>query len=438
MQRYKQQLESMNVELEEKVKDRTAELAHRLYHDHLTELKNHEALMLKLLRSKTEVLILVDIDSFGEYNELYGMSAGNKILRTFAEYLTEFNQSRGYTLYRVYGDGFALYRSKDSTYKSKVEKDIDDLLKAFENLFAHIDEIDETIDFDVTVGISMESVNTFETANMALNIAKKQKVGHILYSSEMDISQQLSDALYWKGEIKTALETDNIVPVFQGIVNKEEKIIKYEALMRLVQYDKDGQRKLIVPFFFLDASKKTKQYDKLTRAMISKTFLVMSEHSVDFSINLSFEDISNPTLVDFLEEKIIKYNLGDRLILEILESEMVSSYDVLIKVVERLKKYNIRIAIDDFGSGFSNFEHILKLNPDYLKIDASLIKTIDTESRLRTLVKGITGFSKELGIKVIAEFVATKEIFDVLRPIEIDEYQGYYFSVPSEEILVEA
>ncbi|PHR58554.1 MAG: REC domain-containing phosphodiesterase [Arcobacter sp.] len=428
---YKQRLESMNEELEEKVKTRTAELAHRLHHDQLTELKNHLSLMSELSASKSQILILMDIDGFEQYNELYGMSAGNKILRTFTKYLQEFNHSRDYGLYRVYGDGFVLYKS---IQKKEDQKDIEALLKVFENLSAHIDEIDETINFDVTIGISMESDNIFETANMVLGIAKKQKISHLLYTKEMDISQQLINDLYWKGEIKKALETDNIIPVFQGIVDKEQKIVKYEALMRLVQYDEEGNRKLIVPFFFLKASKKTKQYNKLTREMISKTFLIMSKKNVDFSINLSFEDIADPVLVDFLESEILRYKVGNRLILEILESEMVSNYDLLIEVVHRLKKHKIRIAIDDFGSGFSNFEHIFKLNPDYLKIDASLIKTIDTDIRLHTLVKAITGFSKELGIKVIAEYVSSKEIFEVLRPMEIDEYQGFYFSVPSEII----
>lgn len=431
---YKQKLESTNAELEQKVQERTAELEHRLYHDHLTELKNHAALMLQLSQPQSQVLILIDINGFERFNELYGISAGNQILCTFSKYLQEFNHSRAYGLYRIYGDGFVLHRHLNENKDIKIDKDINDLLEITEELFAYIDEIDETIDFDTTVGISRENEHPFETASMALSIAKKQKISYLLYQTEMDISQQLSDDLYWKSEIKNALENDNIVPVFQGIVNNDQKVIKYEALIRLVQYDKEGNRKLIVPFFFLEASKTTQQYNKLTRTMISKTFSIMSEHTVEFSINLSFEDISNPELVDFLETEILKHQVGNRLIIEILESEMVSNYEVLIGVLNRLREHKIRIAIDDFGSGFSNFEHILKLNPDYLKIDASLIKTIDQDSRLHTLVKAITGFSKELGIKVIAEYVSSKEIFDVLAPIGIDEYQGFYFSIPSEKI----
>jgi len=431
---YKQKLESINLDLEKKVQERTAELEYRLYHDPLTELKNRAALMLELSSEQSQVLILIDIDGFEKFNELYGIPAGNQILSETAKHLRDFNHAREYNLYRVYGDGFVFHQNLSDTKKSDIEKDIQELIKVLSELSAYINEIDETIDFDATVGISMEKDNPFETASMALNSAKSQHLSHLIYTSEIDIIQQLSDDVYWKNEIKLAIEKDNIIPVFQGIVNKDQKIVKYEALIRLVQYDKDGKRNLITPFFFLDASKKTKQYDKLTRIMISKTFAFMSTHTTDFSINLSFEDINNPSLINFLEDEITKYDIGHRLILEILESEMVSDYEAMISVKNRLKKHKIRIAIDDFGSGFSNFEHILKLDPEYLKIDASLIKTIDQNKRLYSLVKAITGFSKELKIKVIAEFVSSKEIFNVLEELDIDEYQGFYFSVPSETV----
>jgi len=385
--RYKQELESINMDLEQKVQKRTAQLEHRLYHDPLTELKNREALILELSQTQSQILILIDIDGFEKFNELYGISAGNQILCALSKYLKDFNRSKNYNLYRVYGDGFVLHRILLNSKNTDVEKDIQDLIQCLSKLSAYIDEIDETIDFDTTVGISMEKEHPFETASMALNYAKKQKISHLSYTVDIDIVQQLANDIYWKNEVKVALEYDNIIPVFQGIVNKQQEIVKYEALMRLVQYDKSGQRNLISPFFFLEATKKTKQYDTLTRIMISKTFAYMDAHTVDFSINLSFEDIANPSLVEFLEDKIIHYNIGHRLILEILESEMVSDYEAIIAVKNRLKKYNIRIAIDDFGSGFSNFEHILKLDPDYLKIDSSLIKTIDKNARLRTLVK---------------------------------------------------
>lgn len=433
VEEYQRRLETLNAELEQKVQERTAELEHRLYHDALTELKNHTAMIRDIAQSDKGAMLLIDLDRFQTYNELYGMHAGNKILQAFTRLLLTFNRDKGYTLYRAYGDGFALFKSMTSDYNEHFDKEVQTLLRLLEGFFVYVDEIGENLDIDATIGVSIGESNPFECANMALRHAKKQKKPIMFFTEEMDMSRQLANDLHWQSEIKKALEHDNIIPVFQGLANHEQKIVKYEALIRLVQ-NEGGQRKLITPFHFLESAKKTKQYEKLTRIMIEKSFSIMQPLTCDFSINLSFEDISNPVLILFLEEALQKYGVGHRLIIEILESETVSDYELVSSVIMRLRKQAIRIAIDDFGSGFSNFEHILRLNPDYIKIDGSLIKNILQDKHSLTLVKAIAEFSKELNIKVIAEFVSSKEIFETLKNLSIDEYQGYYFSTPSEQI----
>ena len=99
-----------------------------------------------------------------------------------------------------------------------------------------------------------------------------------------------------------------------------------------------------------------------------------------------------------------------------------------------MKKYNCKIAIDDFGSGYSNLNHIINLDIDYIKIDASIIKNIDKDENSEHIVKLLVEFSKKLGIKTIAEFVSSKEIFEKVKKLGIDYSQGYYFSEPQKEI----
>jgi EAL domain-containing protein (putative c-di-GMP-specific phosphodiesterase class I) len=93
-----------------------------------------------------------------------------------------------------------------------------------------------------------------------------------------------------------------------------------------------------------------------------------------------------------------------------------------------------RIAIDDFGSGYSNFEYLLKFKPNYLKIDGSLVKNIHTDTNSLLIVKTINQFAHSLGMKTVAEFVHCQEVFDILQELNVDEYQGYYFSPPKKEI----
>ncbi|WP_323666827.1 EAL domain-containing protein [Aliarcobacter butzleri] len=101
--------------------------------------------------------------------------------------------------------------------------------------------------------------------------------------------------------------------------------------------------------------------------------------------------------------------------------------------MEEIKTLGCKVAIDDFGTGYSNFEHLLKMNVNYLKIDASLIKNITKDENSRKITKTIVEFAKSLNLKTIAEFVENKEIFDMAKDLGVDYSQGYYFSAPIEK-----
>ena len=157
----------------------------------------------------------------------------------------------------------------------------------------------------------------------------------------------------------------------------------------------------------------------------------MYNRKEDFSINLSYEDIYNKTLINIIKENLERFKkIGSRLIIEILETESIEDLEIMQKFVAEVRKYGVRIAIDDFGTGHSNFSNIIAIEPDYIKIDGSFIKNIHNDAKAYTIVKGIITASKELNIKTIAEFVHNKEVFDVLVELGIDEFQGYYFSEP--------
>lgn len=334
----------------------------------------------------------------------------------------------------MYGDNFLLHYPLAKNFQEIYEKEKKSLIDYLENMKIYLEGIDDYIDVDVSVGTCTNEKECFIKADMALKHAKKEQKQIVLYTQDIDSSKQLLHDTEWIKEIKNALINDDIIPVYQGIANKEGEIIKYETLMRLVKHE-NNEEKLISPIFFLEAAMKTQQYDKLTRVMVSKSFAYMQDKNVDFSINLSFQDLSDSARVEFLHNEMSKYGVEKRVIIEVLEVEILSNYDLVIKILNKFREKGVRIAIDDFGSGYSNFEHILKLSPDYIKIDSSLVRNILQSEASYTLVKAIAEFSKELNIKVIAEYVSSKEIFDKLKLLPIDEYQGYYFSIPSKEIL---
>jgi EAL domain-containing protein (putative c-di-GMP-specific phosphodiesterase class I) len=220
-----------------------------------------------------------------------------------------------------------------------------------------------------------------------------------------------------------------MIPVFQPIVDKEGNTLKYEVLTRLKQVGINGTE-YISPFHFLDIAIKTKQYRYITRSVIRKSFEIMRDKEVDFSINLLFSDIKNVETMQYLKEQIIAYDIGHRLVLEIVESEDIKDYKLLKNVIGNFRELGVRIAIDDFGSGFSNYAYILEIAPDYLKIDGSLIKEIDSDSNAYKLVSSIQTLASSLGIKTIAEYIHSEAVFETTKKLGIDEFQGFYFSKP--------
>jgi len=433
IQEYNQKIKNMNLDLnelnehlEEKVRERTLELENQLYFDKLTGVHSHSALIMDINEAQSSTIFLINIDSFQNINGLYGFHIGNKILQQFATCLNKFSDE--YTIYRTYADEFVLLKSSEEFHLNILETDLQKIKSQIQEFEFTLNGNDEYIELDATIGVSICNENPLLSADMALRHAKKHRLGYKIYNKELDITKEMQNILDWSGKIKNAIKNNMVFPVFQPILNKNQEIVKYEVLMRISELQ-DGKEKLISPYFFLDAAIKTKQYNTLSHIIIQKSFKLMNESDKDFSINLSYEDIYNNTLIYILQKYLQKYpTIGNRLIIEILETELIEDHEVMNSFIEDFKKYGVRIAIDDFGTGHSNFSNILELNPDYIKIDGSFIKNINTDKKSYSLVKGIIASAKELDIKTIAEFVHSKEVFDTTLALGIDEFQGFYFS----------
>ncbi|MBU0924037.1 EAL domain-containing protein, partial [bacterium] len=163
--------------------------------------------------------------------------------------------------------------------------------------------------------------------------------------------------------------------------------------------------------------------------LFNKIIIYILRYKIHVSINLDYIDILNPQIKKSLLSKIKSNNIGSYLTFEILESEKVSNFNIVNDFITEAKEHGVKIAIDDFGTGFSNYENILNLNIDYIKIDGSLIKKIDEDIYLN-LIKSIVLFSKQQNIKVVAEFVSDLKILRYVKNIEIDYSQGYHIGKP--------
>jgi EAL domain-containing protein (putative c-di-GMP-specific phosphodiesterase class I) len=159
-------------------------------------------------------------------------------------------------------------------------------------------------------------------------------------------------------------------------------------------------------------------------------FNVYAKKKADISINLAYENISSPTMRDYIKNRLDKYG-GDGITFEILESEDIEDYVLIEKFIKMVKSYNCKISIDDFGSGYSNFTNLIKLDIDYIKLDGSLIEKINIDKNVEHMVVALLEFVKNAKIKTIAEFVSTKELDAKVRELGVDYIQGYLYGEPN-------
>ena len=400
--------------------------------DNLTKLQNRSALLKQLESDESSTIMIIDVDTIEHINLIYGYEVGNVVIKEFSQFLNTFCQEKDYILYKVENETFVIYDTHEYINFSEFERNFNELQE--KTKYHKVKVMGMNIDFDTTMGIVMHQDKAFAKANLALAKAKKENKKFFTYHNEFKEHEPIEYTMKWRESIKEAIFNKQIIPFYQPIVDKNHKIIKYEALMRIRQ-EVGNQVNYVSPIYFLDTAVKTKQYEALSAEMIRQVLEVLENSDAIISINVSYFDIKEIGLLNIIKDLVSKKNsdICSRLIIEIIETSNISECEYCCDFIEVAKKAGIQIAIDDFGTGYSNFSHVLDIKPNYLKIDGSLIKNIHNDPNSLVLVKSIVEFSKKLDIKLIAEFVHCKEVFDVVKELGIDEFQGYYFGEPQRE-----
>ncbi|MEA2017452.1 MAG: EAL domain-containing protein [Campylobacterota bacterium] len=393
-------------------------------YDNLTGLRNRDTFKNDIDSTKEYICIVINIDNFSDITEFYGGFIGDDVIKETAKRLLKV--FKGSLVYRLQGDEFAILKQLPISYDSKIIEDMAKykLKSIFDNVF-NIEDI--AIHITATSGISIGSSYCLRNANLAFKDAKSKNLTYSIY--EDNLLEQFANFTMNKeiaGDIRKAIKDDLIVPYYQPIIdNKTGKIVKYEALARLI---KDNN--VVSPGEFLDISKKIKYYHKITRAMLKKSFKHFGINSdIGVSINITIEDIANIRTFNLIIDLLNKNKFNDNITFELVESDGIDDDQLFSRFVNTIKSYGAKISIDDFGTGYSNFSYLAKIEPDYLKIDGSLIKNIHNTKDF-DVVKAIIDFAKMYDIKTVAEFVENEDIYILVKELGIDYSQGYYFGKP--------
>ncbi|MDN5093512.1 EAL domain-containing protein [Aliarcobacter butzleri] len=402
---------------------KTEELKRNLRLDSLTNIGNRYKLIEDVSKSVNPCISILDIVSFSDVNDFFGYKTGDNVLKIVARKIEELLiDKENYKVYRDHSDTFCIVAQNED--RDKFIKNIDEISKTIGKVPIVIKSRELYVQLSYVFSFESKE-NLLETANIIKRYSQANK-NIIIYDKALELEKDYEKNIFWTLKIKKALDEDKIVPYFQPIYNlKTNKIEKYEALVRLI----DGNN-VISPYYFLDISKKSKQYLQLTKTMIQKTFDYFRDKDFEFSINLTFEDIKSEYISSFIIELLKEYKIGHRVVFEIVESEEIDNFRKINEFFVTIREYGCKIAIDDFGSGYSNFEYLAKLNVDYIKIDGSLIKDILINKSSQNIVSMLVNFAKGQNVKTIAEFVSNKDILNKVRELGIDYVQGYYIKEP--------
>jgi diguanylate cyclase (GGDEF)-like protein len=372
--------------------------------------------------------LLVDIDEFKEINRNYGYEKGDMVLKEFVETLRKLLPDDAFII-RIGGAEFFIFFTKSES-----------LNKVARSIFLKMKEKRYLIDNDVikmTLSISALEVpvdtleiqhvlRTLDEELLKIKSKGKNSLSVLNLQSHNEIKHKNIDY------IKKALEEERLICHFQPIFKTEDKTIqKYEALVRLV--DEHHPDELIMPYVFLNIIKGTTQYIKMSKQVLNQVFTMLEKYpDTEFSVNLDLDDLYNmdmmEMIVSYLSEN--RHN-AKRVTFEILEKNEIEDYERANFIFSQLKAYGSKIAIDDFGSGFANYNYLIRLNVDILKIDGSLIRelTVNPE-RARAVLSSIRSLADTFGFELVAEFVSSEEIYREVHALNIHYVQGYYLGEP--------
>ena len=400
--------------------------------DELTLLPNRQKLLRDLKDNKITKIAIININSFRDINNFYGFEAGDLVLKKFSQILLDkISKNINLDLYRVANDVFAIC--------TKNKDNLEEIRDICTNIIEHFSLNPILINnnsfyLSISIGVarnckdSAVQNNLLSKAEYALRMAKKRDISILFLDENIELYNKLKENKKLIEELKNALISNNLLIYGQKLINNISKKEKYEILMRVKL--EDGS--ILTPYSFLKEAKKAKLYLGMTRMLVKKACEYFKGKDIDFNLNLTLEDIKDQYTMDFIVNAMEKTNTAKQITFEIVESEGIESFTEVSNFIKKAKKLGCKIAIDDFGTGYSNFEYIIKLDVDYIKIDGSLIKNINSDNNLYLTVQTIVGFAKALKIKTVAEFVHNEDVLNCVQILDIDYSQGFFIDEPKE------
>ncbi len=424
------------------VEKKAEQLEKKAFIDTLTQLPNRSlffdrlehSISLSKRNSNKLAIVFLDLDRFKYINDTLGHAVGDQLLQDVAKRLSDCARKSD-TVARLGGDEFTLILPDITTFRDAAivsQKILDSLTRPF-----CLSNAEYTI--GASLGISLYPLNgdsseeLVKNADIAMYHAKQNgKNNYQFYTDEMN--DKVVKRLAFENKLYKAVEQHEFVLYYQPQTDKYFKqITGFEALIRWNLPDEG----LITPDEFIPIAEETGSIIQIGSWVMkeacsqSKEWEKAGIGKSRIAINVSAKQFRQKGLVDLISSTLNETGLHpDCLELEITESCILENASIAIDMLHEINKMGIHLSIDDFGVGYSSLNMLKQLPINRLKIDRSFVSDVTTNNDDAIIVKSIISLAHNLGMKVIAEGVETKDQLEFLRSYDCDEVQGYLVGKP--------
>jgi len=426
--------------MRQEVQEREAALHHLAFYDDLTGLPNRNQFRIDLSDQIEDArhdgshvaVAMVDFDRFKEINDSLGHYLGDRLLAAIASELEATAEGMQIKVARLGGDEFGLLLTVGSVNEAREQ------IEALRETLGGALEIDDLrIDIDTNVGITVfpdqggDAETLLQQAEVAMYVAKERRLGLTFYETSQN--RHSIQRLSLMSDLRKAVENDALELRFQPKLDLETgSVNQAEVLLRWTH----PQLGAISPDEFIPIAEQTGFIREITGWVMQKSLEQVGEwlrHGLEVSaaVNVSAFDLHDRQLPARVQRILDATGVSpDHLVLEITESTVMADLESGQRVLDALDALGVAISIDDFGTGYSSLAQLKRLPVQELKIDRSFIRQMTSAQDMAQIVRSTIELGHNLGLRVVAEGVESREAVESLRLMRCDLAQGFFISKP--------